>query len=689
MKFLPRLFLFLFLPLAVCAKPRGKIDSLLHILPAQHDTIKIKTLIKLSQAYFGVSEDSAMLYARELLKEADKNGSAQRISEAYLIVGTCFRHQSKMDSALVYKHRALSVAEKAGYKKGVANACSDIGLYEKEYGRYDSAKIYSLRAIEIREELDDQRSLGTSYINLGFLFYDSKDLAQAMIYYRKAAANFLQQKKIVNYALALNNIAAVYSDRMEYDSALIMYNRTLVLRDSLGDKAGYSQSLLNIGVLYRDKMQYDKAEKYLLQAYQIKKTLGENREDLAICMFDLAQTYRFKKNYSKCQEYLDMAETIALPAHMKELERDICLEYSEMYSAQGKTELSLKYKKMYVQKRDSILDDERMKVLNDMQVKYETVKKEKENIVLKEKAKVLEIEKERDRIKLDRDENLRVALYTGIGILILFLGLAFYAYRVKIKSNKQITKQNKTLKELNKKLIESEEELTVLNRTKDKLFSVISHDISNPVKAIANYNQAILAREHELNREQLAEALRKVNQSVQPLQGFIDNLLHWSLLQRNGTSSNPEKFQSHEIAEEIISLYAPYATQKKVKLAAIIPSGQITSADKNMFRLVLRNLVSNAIKYSKEGDRVEISARTNGNKIRFEIKDEGSGMNPEKITSVLSGKQVASEKGTFAETGTGLGLTLVTEFLRMNNSELQIESLPGKGSVFSFELPSA
>jgi signal transduction histidine kinase len=324
-----------------------------------------------------------------------------------------------------------------------------------------------------------------------------------------------------------------------------------------------------------------------------------------------------------------------------------------------------------------------------MQVKYETDKKEKENSLLKEQAKVHEIEKERDRITQERDKNLRTALYTGIGILILFLGLAFYAYRVKIKSNRQITKQNKTLKELNKKLIESEEELTALNRTKDKLFSVISHDISNPVKAIANYNQAILAREHELNREQLAEALRKVNQSVQPLQGFIDNLLHWSLLQRNGANSSPEKFQSLDIAQEIISLYAPYAAQKKIKLLTAIPADQIISADKNMFRLVLRNLVSNAIKYSKEGDSVKISAHHAGNKIHFEIKDEGAGMNAEKIAGVLSGKQVASEKGTFAETGTGFGLTLVTEFLRMNSSDLQIESWPGKGTVFSFELPSA
>ncbi len=683
------LLIILFSPLLAFGKPRGKIDSLLKVLPNQQDTFKIKTLIKLSQAYFGINEDSAMIYSRQLLIEAKKNGNKERISEAYFIIGSCFRHQSKLDSALYYKHVSLAIAEKAGYKKGIASSCSDIGLYEKDNGRYDSSKIYHLRAIKIREETNDQKTLGTSYINLGLLFYFTHDPNQALIYYRKAAISFLKLKNTKNYALVLNNIAAIYDDRKESDSALYFYSRALAIRDSIGDKAGVSQTLLNIGVLYRDMKQFDKSEKYLLDAYNLKLEIGAEKEGIAICMFDLAQTLRMKKNYGSAILYLQKSEIIAESAGMKELERDICLEYSELYNAQGKPEIALKYLKLYIVKKDSILDEERIKSLNDMQVKYETDKKDKENSLLKEQAKVSEIEKERDKISLERDKNLRIALFTGIGVLILFLGLAFYAYRLKIKSNLQISKQNKTLKELNSKLIESEDELLALNKTKDKLFSVISHDISNPIKAIANYNQAILAKESELNREQLAEALRKVNQSVQPLQGFIDNLLHWSLLQRNGATTSPEYFNVEEIVNEIITLYTPYADQKEVRLTNEISPKQKINADKNMFRLVLRNLVSNAIKYSNESDAVIISCTLHGAKMKFQIKDTGSGMKSEKIAEVLAGKQTSSEKGTFAETGTGLGLNLVTEFLRMNGSDLRIESQPGKGSIFSFELPSA
>jgi two-component system sensor histidine kinase/response regulator len=660
----------------------------LQVLPGQQDSFRIKTLIKLSQAYFSIHEDSAMYYALLLKKETEKSAYMDRMSDAYMIVGTCFRHASDMDSALFYKHLALAAAEKSGYQKGVANACSDIGLYEKEIGQFDSAIIYSVRAVEIRERLNDKKTLGTSYINLGLLFYDSKEADKAMYYYRKAAECF-ESTSIKNYALALNDIAAIYDDKKQYDSALVIYKRSLTIRDSIGDRQGVSQVMLNMGVLYRDMNDFVNSEKFLESALELKKSLGGEEETMAICMLDLSETYRVTKKYPQAEGLLNTAFPIAKANQLKELERDICLEYSKVYSDEKKYDLALQFMNLYVEKKDSILDEERLKSLNDLQTKYETVRKEKENAKLTEEGK----EKE---LKIEQGKTQTVYLYAGLGVLLLILAFSFYAYRVKTKSNHlltekndQINRHNKTLKELNLKLIESEEELTVLNKTKDKLFSVISHDISNPVKAIANYNQAILAREGELNREQLAEALRKVNASVQPLQGFIDNLLHWSLLQRNGASSRPEKFNAIEIVNEIISLYMPYAQQKKIALVPDVSSSMRLSADKNMFRLVLRNLVSNAIKYSNEGAKVVISARTTGDKILVKVKDEGNGIDTRKIREILDGKQVSSEKGTFAETGTGLGLTLVTEFLKMNESALQIESNPGNGTSFSFELISA
>jgi signal transduction histidine kinase len=687
-RFFVFLFSFLFPVSVLLAGPQKKIDSLLHALAGQKDTARVLTLIKLSQAYISVNKDSGFFYGMMLKREAEAWGNQKHISDAYVILGTCFYHLDKEDSAMFYKRKAIAVAQKANYPKGVANALNDIGLYKNDDGEIDSAVYFLIQATEIREKANDEKPLGASYLNLGFMYYSQKDFPNAMLYYKKAEKLFLKFGEMKNYSRDLNLIGAVYDEYKKYDSALVIYQRALSIRDSINDQQGISETEINIAVAYRNLSELSKSEDFLLKSLAIKKQLKDVGGE-ADCLLDLSETYRLEKKYPLAESGLQRADSLGKIGGTKELQRDVYGEFATLYAELQKFDKAFYYRGKFQEMKDSIFNEEKVKVLTDIQTKYETGKKERENIQLKEKEAV-------DALAIEKEQNRQLVLYAGIGILVVVLSLSFYAYRTKMKSNEllteknaQVSRHNKTLKELNAKLIESEEELTMLNETKDKLFSVISHDISNPVKAIANYNQAILSRINELTKEELAEALKKVNQSVQPLQGFIDNLLHWSLLQRKGATISPEKFSATELAEEIKLLYAPYASQKKIDLQNSISADIFLFTDKNMFRLVLRNLLSNAIKYSKESGVVKITTRNVNGNIQFSISDEGSGIEKSKISTILSGKKVVSERGTFSETGTGLGLSLVVEYLRLNKSDLKIESEVGRGSVFSFELPSA
>ena len=673
------LLFFLICNFVLQAAPRKKIDSLLHALNSQKDTTRVLTLVKLSQAYLPVNKDSAFYFGKMLKKEAELWGDQKRICDAYVVLGTCFHHLNEEDSAMFYKRKAVDVAVLANYPKGEANSFNDIGLYKKEFGELDSAAFYLLKATEIREKLNDEKALGVSYLNLGLILYAQNEWEKALPYAKKAETVFTEFGEMKNLAQALNLSGVILDGEKKYNDALAAYQRSMHIRDSIGDMRGVSESEINIGVAYRNLKDLIKSEDFLQKALELKKQIGDEGEE-ADALLDLSQTYLLEKKYGLAESTLQAADSLGKSDNDKERQRDIYSEFADLYSRLNQFDKAFLFQQKFQAVNDSIYSEEKIKSLTDMQTKYETDKKERENIQLKEKQAV-------DALALEKEQNREIILYAGLGILAIILSLSFYAYRTKRKSNDLLNRRNKTLKELNSKLIESEEELLALNKMKDKLFSVISHDISNPVKAISNFNQAILSKINELSKEELTDALKKVNQSVQPLQGFIDNLLHWSLLQRNGANINPEKFSPFEIAEEIKLLYAPYSLQKKIALQNNISARELIFADKNMFRLVLRNLISNAIKYSRESGEVKInSIRENGN-ILFSVSDEGSGIANDKIENILKGKTVASEKGTFSETGTGLGLSLVVEYLRLNKSDLKIES--GKqGSVFSFDLPA-
>ncbi|TND08812.1 MAG: ATP-binding domain-containing protein [Bacteroidetes bacterium] len=681
------LFLFLF-SFPILSKTPGRIDSLAKVLRTQKDTFRLHTLIKLSQEYLPVNIDSALFYARMLVREAEQSGIEKRTCEAYLIVGSAFHRFPDLDSDFFYKRKAVTLGEKIGYRKMVAKAYNDLGLYEKERSNYKEALELIIRSAEIVEELKDEKSLGVSYMNIAYIMHSQQEEDQAIPYYRKALAIFKKTKKPDNCASVLLNLGSIYDDRKQYDTAMTMYSEAFRICDSIGNKAVKSQAMVNIGVLNRHLGKYDVAVKWLEGALVLKREM-KDIDGISVALLDMAQLSRLRKQYAQAEKYLAESETAAFEARVPEQRRDIYGEYAALYTEQGRFADALKYMTKQTTLKDSIMSAEKQKALTEMKTKYDSEKKERENILLRQEAQVNQQKAQVNQLLLEQEQSHKYMLYAGIAALALLLSLAFYAYyqdrksnRLLTEKNEQVNRYNRTLKELNTRLIESEDQLTQLNNTKDRLFSVVSHDISNPVKAMANYNQALLAQLDKLDREQLAEAVKKINQSIQPLQGLVDNLLHWSMVQKKGLQPKPEKFDLAELAEEAIRLYDSYAAQKNVSVRFDSEKNSSITADKNMVRLVIRNILGNALKYSPPGSSVEISIvnHTTGPVLR--VRDKGKGISPGKIKQILAGEVVTSESGTAHETGTGLGLTLVSEYLRMNRGEMKIESAEATGTVF-------
>lgn len=253
------------------------------------------------------------------------------------------------------------------------------------------------------------------------------------------------------------------------------------------------------------------------------------------------------------------------------------------------------------------------------------------------------------------------------------------------KKNAEIQKQNQLIAQQVRILDHQTKELTELDGLKNKLFSVIAHDLKSPLYAIRNLFQNM----HQQNipaqdmKAMLPEVLNDLNYTI----GLMDNLLQWSKSQMAAATVNQELTDVNELIHEVMRLLSLQAEAKQVYLD--YPGSQPTYVlvDKEMIRLVLRNLVSNAIKFTPQNGMVSLGIQEQGSFVEVFVQDTGMGMTKE-VLHKINEKSFFTTKGTAAESGTGLGLMLCREFLTKNNGRLFIESEPGKGSIFSFTLPA-
>ncbi len=233
------------------------------------------------------------------------------------------------------------------------------------------------------------------------------------------------------------------------------------------------------------------------------------------------------------------------------------------------------------------------------------------------------------------------------------------------------------------------ERLEKLNRTKNKLFSVIGHDLRTPFNSLLGFSRMLVEDMDSFSREEVSDIIRTINKQAGMAYGLLDNLLHWAKSQDDKIYFRPEKTQLHTLVADVLCFLRVIADEKGVSFVNEVPGDLHVFADKLMLDLVLRNLVHNAIKFSQSGEKVTISVLPEDRCVRISVADKGVGMDAHLIRELQSCDYAGSMQGTANEQGTGLGLVLTREFITRHGSPLDIQSKPGKGSRFSFLLPVA
>ena len=297
-------------------------------------------------------------------------------------------------------------------------------------------------------------------------------------------------------------------------------------------------------------------------------------------------------------------------------------------------------------------------------------------------------------------ENINNFLYLvneGVTIVFIFYGLylikkenTIYQLSILDKNNTlqyknvQIQLQSDKIKE-NASLLEKQtRELTELNALKNKLFSIISHDLKAPMYAMKNFFSEV--QQNNMPARELKKLIPGVVNDLTYTTGLMDNLLQWSKAQMQSDAVYPQKVDIGKSIAETILLLRRQSEAKQISIETNSHKGIYGFMDKDMLNLVLRNLISNAIKFTPEKGNIKICVHENDTLVEVYVQDDGNGISPEALLKINS-NNFYSTKGTASESGTGLGLKLCKEFIAKNGGQLYIESKPGEGSTFSFSLP--
>jgi signal transduction histidine kinase len=254
----------------------------------------------------------------------------------------------------------------------------------------------------------------------------------------------------------------------------------------------------------------------------------------------------------------------------------------------------------------------------------------------------------------------------------------------------QLTQKSYELKQEKEEIEKKRKELEELNATKDKFFSIIAHDLKNPFNTVIGLSELLLYRYDSYDEDKIKEFIGQINKFSSNAYNLLDNLLQWARSQTNRIKVNKSQVNICKLAKENTFLLQDKADEKNIQLINEVDGSLICWVDKNMINTVIRNLISNALKFTEENGYVKIvSENMDDNKVKISVVDNGVGMDKEDIPKLFNITTNFSSEGTNSEAGTGLGLILCKEFIEKNDGEIWAESEKGKGSSFSFTIPKA
>jgi signal transduction histidine kinase len=572
-------------------------------------------------------------------------------------------------TAMTYAQEAKNLALLINYERGLAYALENLGWINYRQGDYARAFQLSASALEIGERLNDLFLVANCLNSIAAINFEQNQFDQAIANFKKAFFTSAMAGDDHSMARSINNVAYVFLKSGQLDSARYYVKQGFELGENAGSSylTGFAYRILGDieyqGGRYSAAM--DNYREVVRLAAQINNTFLK-----VSTLHRIGKTHVQLGEDDKALTFLLSNITLARKAEFRsELELSLKL-LSEIYAARGDIGRAFDYQTQYINLHDSLYRQQSAEQLALMQVRFDSEMKE---------AKI-ELLTKNTQLKQEELNNQRAWMYFSIGSLTLMAILAF----VLLYSNRAKKLANDVLALKNAEIEEQAQQLRNLNITKDKLFSIISHDLRSPLASLRGLID-ILDMDG-LSREDFKLTFRKLGRNLESVQDDLDNLLLWAQSQLKGLQSDPVSLRVHPIIDEKIRLFNEIAHQKEITINNEIDRDLLIVADRNHMALVMRNLLANAIKFSRHGGLISIRERNVGENVEISVTDTGVGMSTAEVDQLFSADTHFTKPGTNREKGVGIGLLLTKEFVEKNGGSIWATSELGKGSTFTFSI---
>lgn len=573
--------------------------------------------------------DAALTYYQESVGIRKKFNDLKGIAICYDNIGNTYSAKGDYYEALFYLFKALRIREKLNNQLDIANSLSGIASVYYYLGKHDALLIYARRSLKMHEKIGNKDGMIQALIAIGAVYFEKKD-KDALIYFSKALKLSEEMNSPHSIVSCLNNLGAVYSDLHHFEEAKQYYERSLIISEENGDQENIAISHIGIADVLMHFNRSTEATKHLLAAVTIATDMGSK-------LILLQSTQSLAEAYEMQKDYRNMA---------------LCLQKVITY-------------------KDSLINDEVTKKSQQLEFNFILHKKQKEIALLAKDSAIQKGIAERRYLV-----NISLA-----AVLLLSFVFAFALWR----SVQKVHKANAITIKQKEEISRQADELKTVNTLKDKIFSVLSHDLRSPIASLTGIMELM---DHDMiTPEEFSEVKDDMNNQLSALGLLLDNLLFWSRSQLNGQIIRKETINIAPLIEQNLKLLDDSAKQKNISLVFNASPNRVNVyADINHADIVIRNLISNAIKFTNPNGKVEVNTQSNENTITISVKDNGIGIDPFIIEQMFTNK-LKSNQGTSGEKGTGLGLLLCKDFAEQNDGKLSVTSKPGEGSIFYFTLP--
>jgi two-component system sensor histidine kinase/response regulator len=601
------------------------------------------------------------------------------LAACYVQYGRMYNLMADYEHALKYLELALTIDKKPGKDYALTDCYKNIGIVYFSHGLLSKALDFYYEGLFIAVKNHYDLVSAALYNDIGVILQNMEVYPNALEYFRKAIAIVEKSNDLVALGTLNQNIGEILLAQREYDKAIIYLNKANSIASKQNDKDGLSSVYTDLGLCYAKKNEFKKAISYLDTSLRtgIKYKIVYNQ---AYSLIGFATVYNEQKDYKKAYSYIKDGQALAVKLGNLSVRASADLEMNRTLAGLGDITGAYKALNDYISLKNDLKDNESIQKLTSYNLEL--------SFAVKQRLQA-EQQKAKDLLYKQTSRAQKLTILIFMIVIIAMVGISVIYYREKRKQQKinaMLETKNTEVLQQKADMDEQAGKLNELNNLKDRLIAILAHDLRAPLSTLRGLFD--LLQDDSISHEELLGMIPGVLKKLEYTSDFLDTLLFWINSQMDNFERAVKCFPIEEVIAKETENYHEQALAKGIKLIENIPGDLSAQADPNSVRIVVRNLITNAIKFSGKGDTIEICAEKENQNILITVRDTGTGMSPQQSKKLFKSK-VDSKTGTNNESGTGMGLLFCKDLVEKCNGRIWVNSKQGFGTEFSFTIPAS